>query len=64
MDNDEFEAYLKENKFEQLFNPFDSITCQYYDENEFISANRNGEFLHAKPWIPGGELSIFTAVIH
>ena len=26
MDNDEFKAYLKENKFEQLFNPFDSIT--------------------------------------
>ena len=21
-------------------------------------------FLHAKPWIPGGEKSIFTAVIH
>ena len=21
-------------------------------------------FLHAKPWIPGGEISIFTAVIH
>ena len=43
MDNDEFKAYLQENKFEQLFNPFDSITCQYYDENEFISANRNGD---------------------
>ena len=43
MDNDEFKAYLQENKFEQLFNPFDSITCQYYDENEFISANKNGD---------------------
>ena len=43
MDNDEFKAYLKENKFEQLFKPFDSITCQYYDENEFISASRNGD---------------------
>ena len=21
-------------------------------------------FLHAKPWIPGGKISIFTAVIH
>ena len=21
-------------------------------------------FLYAKPWIPGGEISIFTAVIH
>ena len=52
MDNDEFKAYLKANKFEQLFNPFDSITCQYYDENEFISTNRNGDvFLIFSPWI-------------
>ena len=43
MDNDEFQAYLIENKFEELFNPFDSVICQYYDENEFISANRNGD---------------------
>ena len=43
MDNDEFQTYLKENEFEQLFNPFDSVKCQYYDENEFISANRNGD---------------------
>ena len=21
-------------------------------------------FLHARPWIPGGEIAIFTAVIH
>ena len=33
MDDDEFQAYLKENKFEELFNPFDSVICQYYDEN-------------------------------
>ena len=43
MDNDEFQTYLKENEFEQLFNPFDSVKYQYYDENEFISANRNGD---------------------
>ena len=43
MDNDEFQTYLKENEFEQLFNPFDFVKCQYYDENEFISANRNGD---------------------
>ena len=43
MDNDEFQTYLNENEFEQLFNPFDSVKCQYYDENEFISANRNGD---------------------
>ena len=42
-DNDEFQTYLKENEIEQLFNPFDSVKCQYYDENEFISANRNGD---------------------
>ena len=43
MVNDEFKAYLQENKFEQLFNTFDSITYQYYDENEFISVKRNGD---------------------
>ena len=41
MDNDEFHAFSKETKFEQLFNPFDSFICQYFDENEFISANRD-----------------------
>ena len=35
--------YLRENEFEQLFDPFDSVKCQYYDENEFISTNRNGD---------------------
>ena len=50
MDNDEFKAYLWENIFEQLFNPFDFITCQYYDENEFISANRNGD-VYLDIWI-------------
>ena len=43
LDNDEFQTYLKKNEFEQFFNPFDSVKCQYSDENEFISANRNGD---------------------
>ena len=47
MDNDEFQAYLKENEFEQLFKYFDLVKCQYYDENEFISVNRY--FLHEYP---------------
>ena len=46
MNNDELKAYLKENEFEELFNPSDSITCQYYDENEFISSNRNGDVFY------------------
>ena len=54
MDNDEFKAYLKKNKFEQLFNPMDSITYQYYEENKFISANRNGYVF----------LNIFSMNIH
>ena len=38
---------LRENKFEELFNPFEPITCQYYDEENFSSTNRNGdEFLN------------------
>ena len=66
MDNGEFKAYLKENTFEQLFNPFDSITCQYCDEYKFISANRNGDvfpniFSMNIRSLPkhGGELVIF-----
>ena len=43
MDIDEFQTYLKENEFEQLFNHFDSVKCQYYDQNKFISANRYGD---------------------
>ena len=50
MDNDEFQTYLKENEFEQLFNPFDPVKCQYYDEKEFISANRTDSLLFS-PWI-------------
>ena len=43
MDKDEFKAYLKENKFEELFNTFDPITCQFYDEDQFIYADINGD---------------------
>ena len=29
-----------------------------------ISVDKHAAFLHAKLWIPGGEKSIFTVVIH
>ena len=68
MDNDKFQAYLKESKFEELFNPFDSVICQYYDENKFISANRDGDgfrniFSMKKRNLPkhGGELVNFIS---
>ena len=35
MDKDDFQAYSKDDKFEQLFNPFDSAKYQYCDENDF-----------------------------
>ena len=36
MNNDDFQTIIKENKYEQLFNPNQNYSCQYYDENEFI----------------------------
>ena len=33
-----------------------SLTCQTWTKNYI--------FLHARPWIPGDEIAIFTAVIH
>ena len=36
----------------------DGINNQYSEMSEGLT------FLHAKPWIPGGEISILTAVIH
>ena len=29
-----------------------------------VAVDMNYHFLHASPWIPGGEKSIFTVVIH
>ena len=43
MNNDDFQTIIKENKYEQLFNPNQNYSCQYYDENEFIIKNRNGD---------------------
>ena len=34
---------MKENKYEQLFNPNQNFSCQYYDENDFIIKNCNGD---------------------
>ena len=43
MKNDDFQTSIKENKYEQLFNPNQNYSCQYYNENEFIIKNRNGD---------------------
>ena len=32
--------------------------------NTFLIEHKDLVFLHAKPWIPGGGISIFTVVIH
>ena len=70
LDNDEFQTDLKENEFEQLFSPFDSVKCQYYDDNEFIPANRSGDgffniFSVSIRNLPkhGGELVIFISTM-
>ena len=43
LDNKQFEMFLKENKYEQIFNPTCVTPCQYFDEDEFINKNRTGE---------------------
>ena len=70
LDNEEFNTYLKENKFDQLFNPFDQISCQCFEEDEFIGKNRNGdEFLNIFSMnirsLPkhGGELFNFLGIL-
>ena len=40
LDNKQFEMFLKENKYEQIFNPTCVTPCQYFDEDEFINKNR------------------------
>ena len=37
LSNEQFENLNKENHFDGLFNPRQLISCQYYDENQFIS---------------------------
>ena len=45
MNNDKFQTIVKENKYEELFNPNQNFSCQYYTEDEFIIKNRNGDDL-------------------
>ena len=47
LDNDEFQSFLKDDMYEEIFYAAKSISCQYYGEEQFISKNRNGdEFLN------------------
>ena len=43
MNNDDFQTLIKDNKYEQLFNPNQNYSCLYYDEDEFIIKNRTGD---------------------
>ena len=36
LDNDKFKSFLKDNMYEEIFNATESISCQYYDEEQFI----------------------------
>ena len=43
MNNDKFQTIVKGNKYEELYNPNQNFSCQYYTEDEFIIKNRNGD---------------------
>ena len=43
INNEKFENFLKENKYEQIFNPSSVTSCQYFDEEEFIKKNRTSD---------------------
>ena len=43
MNNDRFQTIVKENKYEELFNPNQNISWQYYTEDQYIIKNRNGD---------------------
>ena len=43
MNNVHFQTIITEHKYEQLFNPNQNYSWQYYDEGEFIIKNRNGD---------------------
>ena len=36
MNNDKFQTIVKENKYEELFNPNQNFSCQYYTEDESV----------------------------
>ena len=43
INNEKFVNFLKENKYEQIFNPSSMTPCQYFDEEEFIKKNRTSD---------------------
>ena len=43
MNNDDFQTIIKQNNYDQLFNPNQNYSCQYYDEDEFNIINRKGD---------------------
>ena len=43
MNNENFQTIIAENKYEQVFNPNQNYSCQYYDEGEFIINKRNDD---------------------
>ena len=43
MNNKNFQTIIAENKYEQVFNPNQNYSCQYYDEGEFIINTRNDD---------------------
>lgn len=47
LDNKKFLDILKDNYFDDLFNPEEISSCRYYDENDFAAENRTGfEYLN------------------
>ena len=61
--------YKEECQFCVMWNTYKVMLCRdavYIGTIDYINPFRSSDayFLHAKPWIPGGEISIFTAVIH
>ena len=43
MNNDDFHTIIKQNNYDQLFNPNQNYSCQYYDEDEFNIKNCKGD---------------------
>ena len=43
MDQHGLVEFLKGNYLTELFDPQDLVLCSYYDENEFVTSNRNSE---------------------
>ena len=43
MNNDDFQTIIKQNNYDQLFNPYQNYSCQSYDEDVFNIKNRKGD---------------------